>query len=246
MYEKSYGSKYVRGGDYRPAADIAKDMRADIKAAQKAGNLPRDLKVSVRISNYSMGRSISMTVPFSEKFWVTCTGTVPGTEFFHDEGVTTGRACPFYKHEQGETHEALSIEGQRVQKVLEEIHWAYNYDGSDIQTDYFDRNYYGQVEMESRESTEWRAREKARQKAKREAAKARGPKPRPNKRALVEHMARDHRRSRNWAQTTRYDLLAAAHAAMHARAVHDIDTSHTHGEGEFYVQATEGVVPMGT
>ena len=33
MYEKSYGSKYVRGGDYRPAADIAKDMRADIKAA---------------------------------------------------------------------------------------------------------------------------------------------------------------------------------------------------------------------
>jgi len=37
----------------------------------------------------------------------------------------------------------LNEKGREIQDLLEEIHGSYNYDGSDIQTDYFDVRYYG-------------------------------------------------------------------------------------------------------
>ncbi len=48
--------------DYRTTADFAKLVRADIKAALKAGKLPKGLKVSVRSDSYSMGSSINLKI----------------------------------------------------------------------------------------------------------------------------------------------------------------------------------------
>ena len=35
-----------------------------------------------------------------------------------------------------------------MEQVIKDIHDAYNYDGSEVQFDYFDVNYYGQAEVE--------------------------------------------------------------------------------------------------
>lgn len=55
----SVGEKYQPGLD---VADIAKLVRADIKTAIAAGELPQGMKVSVTIERYSMGRSLNVRV----------------------------------------------------------------------------------------------------------------------------------------------------------------------------------------
>lgn len=52
------GSKYRRGQD---VADVAKELRKDIRQAVKDGELPK-ARYSVRISRYSGGCSLSVTV----------------------------------------------------------------------------------------------------------------------------------------------------------------------------------------
>lgn len=52
------GSKYVRGMN---VAEIAKRIRADIKAAVATGALPK-AKYSVRIERYSMGQSVNVKI----------------------------------------------------------------------------------------------------------------------------------------------------------------------------------------
>ena len=55
---RTMGAKYVQGRD---VAEIAKCIRADIAAAVKAGEIPA-VKVSVRVSRYSMGQSVNVTI----------------------------------------------------------------------------------------------------------------------------------------------------------------------------------------
>lgn len=223
MYEKSYGPKYRRENDagaYRSAADIAKDMRADIKALKAEGKLPADLAVSVTVDNFSMGRAINIKVPFREDFWLRCTGTVPGTETFDDDGsFVGGRACgDRWSHaENGKGHEVLSIEGQRVKKLVEEVHWAYNYDGSDSMTDYFDVNYYGSVDLVSRDGQAWIEREKARKAEQRKNAKA--------KAELIDHLVDDHQvwMKRGRLRQASYEGIVK----LHDERKHGPDT-HTH------------------
>lgn len=70
------GCRYV---ERRDVTDIAKDIRTDIKAARRSGELvlPTDAKVSVRINRYSLGRSIDVHVTglSPEQLWV-----APGTD----------------------------------------------------------------------------------------------------------------------------------------------------------------------
>ena len=151
---RTYGAKYASMGDkYLPAADIAKLMRADIKKMIDTGTLPGTTKnYSVRVHNYSGGRSINIRAKDLPGMWQTCTGIVPGSE----DGYSA-RACrdvwckgldlPEYRH-AAHTHLTLSVDGQRVRKLLQTVHDAYNYDGSDSMTDYFDVNYYGTVDVD--------------------------------------------------------------------------------------------------
>ena len=58
---REQGAKYEETQDL-DIAGVAKLVRADIKAAKKDGNLPAAMKVSVKISRYSMGQSLTVEV----------------------------------------------------------------------------------------------------------------------------------------------------------------------------------------
>lgn len=166
MYERSYGAKYGDlGGRWTSAADIAKLMRIDIKSAIATGELPGTPKnYSVKIENYSGGRSIRIRAIDLDGLWQPCEGVIPGTD----------RTCQRWACEPGsdaQSHEVLNSEGQRIEKVLKRIWSAYNHDGSDVMTDYFDVNYYGDAQIESSWDRRSRLREKERAAA-RKTAKA--------------------------------------------------------------------------
>lgn len=143
MYEKSYGRKYSDDVARMPLRDIAKLIRADIKAAQTAGDLP-PVKITVRCGRgvyYTAKGSIDIRVRDWPQAWQTCTGIVPGSE---SADGSTARACRF--HYDG--HRVLTAEATAVVDKLRAIHAAYNYDGSDVMTDYFDVHYYGSADVD--------------------------------------------------------------------------------------------------
>lgn len=150
--QRHYGEKYEAfhtGPDgkrvYRKASEYSAQIRADIKAAVKAGVLPK-AKYRVTCQNFSGGCSVDVEVQDLPGAWVE-----PGSE----TAAPTHRFLP-------KGQKVLSVEAARVKTEVEKIHGAYNYDGSDAMTDYYDVNYYGTVQIEDEWSADWRAREKAR------------------------------------------------------------------------------------
>lgn len=115
--------------------EIAKRIRADIKAAIAAGTIPA-IKTSVRISRYSMGRSIDVTVTEAPFAIINPAYT---------EAVNAGSCVWDLDGIAKYTPEAL-----RVLDVIKDIRDAYNYDRSDAMTDYYDTNFGGGV------SYDWR------------------------------------------------------------------------------------------
>ena len=89
--------------------------------------------------------------------WQECDGTVPGSKHYYADGGWTAQSCPNrwcaahndpeYAH-GAQRHKVLTENARSAQITLERIHDAYNHDGSDIQSDYFDVNYYGSVNFE--------------------------------------------------------------------------------------------------
>lgn len=157
MYERSYGSKYAEfftnedgTHRWRTAAEIAAAIRADIKAAVKAGDLPKEAKYSVTCENYSGGRSINVVVRDLPGAWVP---------------ADSEEAAP---HRWGVEGNVLSLTAKAVQDKVKEIHGAYNYDGSEAMVDYYDVNYYGDAKIEDEWSADFRARQKAAKAAKKE------------------------------------------------------------------------------
>lgn len=131
--EHFVGSKYEATKSL-DIAEIAKIVRKDIKAAIKAGLLPK-VKTSVRISRFSGGCSLDVYVKtFPEGFDVANRGRVL---FEMDNGPYVHCRIPL-----------LSVEATRVVKTLEAIVNAYNFDKSDTMTDYFHVRFYGHVNVE--------------------------------------------------------------------------------------------------
>lgn len=156
MSERSHGYKYdeveqLTGEKYAGAAEIAKLMRKDIAEAVEFGLLPgAPVRYSVTSESYSGGQSIDITVKDWQGPWYACHCEETG------EQIHPRPSC-------------LSPEVEAAKMTLERIHGAYNHDGSDIQTDYFDVRYYGQVSWESPDTAAWRAAEKAKRAARRQA-----------------------------------------------------------------------------
>jgi hypothetical protein len=115
------GSKFEQSRDIK---DIAKDVRKDIKAAVKSGAL-RDGKFSVKIRRYSMGQSLDVRVK-----------EVPGMVVVNPERVRRGADG------QPDTEYLHTAEAMEVLSTLTGIVNQYHRDGSDIQSDYFDVNFY--------------------------------------------------------------------------------------------------------
>lgn len=154
-YAVAYGDKYEQGLD---VAEIAKRVRADIKVAITAGELPA-AKYSVRISRYSMGRSLYVTVdgvPFA---------------IVHEARVRRDVLEPHAYH--AETLCLHTDEARALLAKVEAIVAAYNFDGSDSQSDYSHVNFYAHVDFSNRQ--EQAEREALR--AKYEATKGMAPAP---------------------------------------------------------------------
>jgi hypothetical protein len=124
-YAISYGAKYDRNLDI---AEIAKRVRADIKALVSDGQLPR-AKYSVRIDRFSGGCSLDVRideVPFP---------------ILNEERVRCDTLEPHVYH--ADTLPLHTDAAQDLLRRIEMVTAAYNYDGSDSQTDHFNVNFYG-------------------------------------------------------------------------------------------------------
>lgn len=139
-----YGSKYT---GYRPAAEVAKLIRAELKAAQKAGELPTEIKFSVTSDYFSGGQSVSVEI----------------------RGWTDEEVWETYQDAYDMPRKSIRPAAAGVKRKVERIANAYNRDRSDSQVDYFDVMYYCRVEFESDWRRQYRARETAARAAKRAA-----------------------------------------------------------------------------
>ena len=167
QYERSYGYKYHEAPAYSSAAEIAKLIRAEIKVAVAEGLLPgAPVKYSVTSQSYSGGQSVDVEVQNWDGAWVVCDGGQGCRDVW-----CVNRNDPTYAHAAQE-HKVLSEEAAVALVTLERIHDAYNHDGSDVMTDYFDVRYYGTVKFESEWGAEYRAKQAAARKAKKAAKQA--------------------------------------------------------------------------
>jgi hypothetical protein len=148
MYERSYGYRYAETAD-ASTTDIAKVIRRDIKQAQEEGLLPARWSYSVRSPH---GTSIDVDVRDCPDAWRPCDGLNCHNVW------CAARNDPQYAH-AATPHDVLTDEAAAAKMTLERIHGAYNHDGSEIQTDYFDVRYYGHVEFEDAGSADFRRRE---------------------------------------------------------------------------------------
>lgn len=159
MYERSYGYRYAELGDHPTCAEIAKVVRGDIKQAVGEGLLPARWSYSVR----SDTNSVEVDVRDCPDAWKACDGGNGCHNVWCD-----ARNDPKYAH-AATPHEVLTDEAEAAKMTLDRIHGAYNHDGSEIQTDYFDVRYYGHVSFEDASSAAFRASEKARLAARKQA-----------------------------------------------------------------------------
>ena len=126
-----------RGTKYSPGLNrvtIAKLVRVDVKAAMKQGVLPKGIKVSVRCSGSSIRATITAYPgPVLNPAWVFANSASvfePRCRALHTAPVMA--ACA----------------------VLESILRDYLRDASDIQTDYFNCNFYSSVSVDTDNNVE--------------------------------------------------------------------------------------------
>jgi len=159
MYERSYGYRYNELGAHPTNAEIAKVIRADVKQAVAEGLLPAGWTYSVR----SDSLAVDVEVRDCPDAWQPCDGGRKCRDVW-----CSARNDPAYAH-AATAHEVLTDDAEAAKMTLQRIHGAYNHDGSEIQTDYFDVRYYGHVEFETASSADFRRREKERLASKRAA-----------------------------------------------------------------------------
>jgi hypothetical protein len=111
----SKGEKYI---GRRPNKEVAVDIRRDLKDAVASGELPADLKFSVKMD--SRGSAIRVRV--------------------------AGVKNPRVRDDLG--CDVTSPEAKAIYDKVDRITNAYNRDNSDSMTDYFDTDYYGFVSID--------------------------------------------------------------------------------------------------
>lgn len=151
MYEMAEGSKLAETRNL-DIAEIAKLVRKDLKAAQAAGELPADATFNVRIERFSGGQSLRVAVL-----------GMPDTWTYNQPGLEPDYANYVPAH-GGQTDEATAA----VRKI-EGLVFAYNYDGSDSQSDYFNVRFYSSVTIQDEREQRFWAAEKERKAARRAA-----------------------------------------------------------------------------
>lgn len=134
MNEIAYGTKYESSKGLS-RVEVAKLIRADIKAAVASGELPA-AKYSVTCKSFSGGGSIDIS--YSKV-------ADPTFRLLNEERV---RFDIEHGHMEFTRLPLYSERAQEITKRLDGILAAYNYDGSDTQTDYFNVRFYGHAKPE--------------------------------------------------------------------------------------------------
>lgn len=130
---KFEGSRYAETRDL-DIREVAKLVRKDIKAAKKAGKLPKELKTSVRISRFAGGQSLDVRL-----------SGIPAL----NPSYLCALARDPYNHSAVRYHIPRLLPAMtEAQKLIKGIVSAYNMDDSDSMTDYFCNRFYSDVEVD--------------------------------------------------------------------------------------------------
>jgi hypothetical protein len=130
--QRLYGDKYDRDLD---GPGIAKAIRQDIKAAVKAGELPEGV-YSVRFRWATHSYAIDVEAKH-----------LPGVAVLNAERIRWDAQRGTMHDLPSQCCEIHNERGKGILKTLEAIMWAYNHDGSDTQSDYWDVNFYGHAKI---------------------------------------------------------------------------------------------------
>ena len=144
MSERVHGEKYDAKLS-TPA--IAAKVREEIKALVKSGELPR-AKYSVRSESFAGGSAIRVRITEVAPFELVSSDWVLWTIWNNDPSGIRNPGGARNRH----TPKAAALL-KRIESMLA----AYNHDGSDIQSDYFDVKFYASVDFDYREITEQEA-----------------------------------------------------------------------------------------
>lgn len=151
MYERAYGSNYDKT---MTTKDIAAEFRKRVKQLVKDGVLPADWKYSTRYRSYAGGASIDVVAKSPHPVRLQDTGIVraPGHAPRDVKLAVRGEMhnCRIRPGDQWEVrYDDVALAMPRlVHDTLKELLDSFNYDGSEVQVDYFDRNFYGFVNIE--------------------------------------------------------------------------------------------------
>lgn len=136
MTERIYGEKY---NPELKVKDIAKLVKKEIKEKYK------NIKVSARTRGYS-SININIQLP-KEQYKAVDEDDLTNSAMYYEVEMRAGRegkTIPEFLKERN----FLNKKAKAIEKDIDSMLLAYNYDGSDIMTDYFDKNFYGFVNIE--------------------------------------------------------------------------------------------------
>ncbi|MEU3452253.1 hypothetical protein ABZ671_01220 [Micromonospora sp. NPDC006766] len=140
-YDRWYGEKYA-GTRHLPLTDIAKLIRAEVKLARKLAKMtatPGAVKVADPIGDAPTGIKVSVRTRHGNSIDVRLTN-IP------DEWGWTEEPDDSYIDRRYRLVPTPAL--QAFARAIKEVMDSYNYDGSDVQTDYFDKRFYGGVSNE--------------------------------------------------------------------------------------------------
>jgi hypothetical protein len=136
-YERRLGQLYERTKTLT-VKEIAAQIRKVIRQTAKDQVLPPHWNYQVRYRTYAGGCAIDVNVGIPDELHELL------QEFTTEHGFV--RQLEHFPHLAEGKYEPL-VELHKAEKLLQEIHRGYNYDGSDAMTDYFDVRYYGTVTL---------------------------------------------------------------------------------------------------
>ncbi len=122
MYGIHYGAQYEHG---MTTKEVAAEIRKALRKLSKSNHSPLSgAKVSVRYESFAGGTAVRVQL---------------GLPFPTDN--------PNYDHMSADPAERayLTPAAKAAKQIATEIHESFNYDGSDMMTDYFNVKFYGQV-----------------------------------------------------------------------------------------------------
>jgi len=117
---------------WRTSAEVARLLRADLKAAQQSAALPPTAVFSVRSESFAGGQAVRVEIR-----------NLPDPEILDDH--------PDYPHR-------LNRDARELERTVRRMANAYNRDASDRQSDVYDVHYYAHVMIETEAGREARQR----------------------------------------------------------------------------------------